>query len=224
MDPHHHGQPAGGRIGGAPDVQEQAVFRRSRSARARLAAGGGPNRPCMQFAPNSAAWRTPVHRAAGCGGRHRKSPTEARRRGCPCTRRLRRRPRLAGRRYPPSRLQALAHAPWCQHSSRLPARPASTREAWSPSKPPWLCRSVLRAYGIVQAVSTRRCPSLRLNRRETDIRREIGKTVEATAVAADRYRPAPAGASPSARRRAVSLVGALPKKRPYSRVNCDGLR
>ena len=39
-----------------------------------------------------------------------------------------------------------------------------------------------------------------------------------------RYRPAPAEASPSARRRAVSFVGALPKKRAYSRLNCEGLR
>ena len=67
-----------------------------------------------------------------------------------------------------ARLQALAHAPRRQHSSRPPARPASTREAWSPSKPPWLCRPFWRIplpllvsidrRGIVQAVSTRRLP------------------------------------------------------------------
>ena len=46
-------------------------------------AGGGPNRPCMQSAPNSAAWRTPVHVAAGCGGRHRRSPTGGAAKGMP---------------------------------------------------------------------------------------------------------------------------------------------
>jgi hypothetical protein len=31
-------------------------------------------------------------------------------------------------------------------------------------------------------------------------------------------------ANPSSRSRAISLLGALPKKRPYSLLNCDGLR
>src|SRR6266550_9619605 len=39
------------------------------------APGGGPNRPCIQGGPNSAARRTPVHLGVGCGGRHRNSPT-----------------------------------------------------------------------------------------------------------------------------------------------------
>ena len=47
------------------------------------AAGGGPNRPCMQSAPNSAAWRMPVHGAAGWGGRHRSSPTGGAANGMP---------------------------------------------------------------------------------------------------------------------------------------------
>ena len=47
------------------------------------AGGGGPNRPCMQLAPYSAAWRTPVHRAAGWGGRHRRSPTGGAAKGMP---------------------------------------------------------------------------------------------------------------------------------------------
>ena len=47
------------------------------------AAGGGPNRPCMQSAPNSAAWRTPVQRATGWGGRHRRSPTGGAAKGMP---------------------------------------------------------------------------------------------------------------------------------------------
>ena len=31
-------------------------------------------------------------------------------------------------------------------------------------------------------------------------------------------------ANPSSRSRAISLLGALPKKRPYSLLNCDGLK
>jgi hypothetical protein len=37
----------------------------------------------MQLAPNSTAWRTPVQRAAGCGGRHRSSPTGGAANGIP---------------------------------------------------------------------------------------------------------------------------------------------
>ena len=37
-------------------------------------------------------------------------------------------------------------------------------------------------------------------------------------------RPLPTGPSPSSRSRAMSLPGALPKKRAYSRLNCEALR
>jgi hypothetical protein len=37
----------------------------------------------MQSAPKSAAWRTPVHGAAGWGGRHRRSPTGGAAKGIP---------------------------------------------------------------------------------------------------------------------------------------------
>src|SRR6476620_2318185 len=45
--------------------------------------GGPPNRPCIQSAGNSVAWRTPVHLAAGCGGRQRSSPTGGAANGTP---------------------------------------------------------------------------------------------------------------------------------------------
>src|SRR5687768_1536243 len=37
----------------------------------------------MQLAPNSVAWRTPVQRAGGCGGRQRRSPTGGAANGMP---------------------------------------------------------------------------------------------------------------------------------------------
>jgi len=37
-------------------------------------------------------------------------------------------------------------------------------------------------------------------------------------------RQASVGPRPSSRSRVMSLLGALPKKRAYSRLNCDGLR
>src|SRR5579872_2561078 len=45
--------------------------------------GGGTKRPCMQSAPNSVAGRIPLHRTAGWGGRHRKSPTGGAAKGMP---------------------------------------------------------------------------------------------------------------------------------------------
>ncbi len=128
-----------------PDAQG-----RQEAARRNVPACSSPRSPRPGARPSTA----PPAAAAATAGRRQ----EAQRRGCPCRRRLRRRPCLAARRYPPSRLPALAPARWSQHSSRLPVRPASTREVWSRSKPRSLFRSVLRAYGIVQAVSTRRLP------------------------------------------------------------------
>ncbi len=66
------GAPAGGAGAGA-----------GAPARAPALGGGPPPRPCIQFAPNSAAWRTPVHGAAGWGGLHRRSPTGGAAKGMP---------------------------------------------------------------------------------------------------------------------------------------------
>ena len=166
VDPHHHGQPAwrsrrrGARRSGTGSLQTDGEAARSAARRSPGRAGeaarrivpacSSPRTPRPGARPSTA----PPAAAAATAGRRREAP----RRGCPCRRRRRRRPRLAARRYPPARRQALAHAPRCQHSSRPPARPASTREPGHSSKPPWLCRSVLRACASYRPCRLDRLP------------------------------------------------------------------
>ena len=155
------------------------------------AGGGGPNRPCMQLAPYSAAWRTPVHGAAGWGGRHRRSPTGGAAKGMPlkettpssttpCTSPLSTRtsdcacPRAAV----PTLVAAASAA--SEHARSLvtlePIAALSSRFARIPL--PLLVSTIVRTarnqieHSLSDAVSYRprrvtACPSLQPNRRET---------------------------------------------------------
>ena len=170
IDPDHHGQIAGGRIGRTPDVQVQAVLRRSLNG-GRSRRGGAARSGRRRWEQGRSALS---RRRTGARTRTRRRPepslhaVRSEFRGLAHARPLRRRlrrspPQLAdGRRREgdalegddavgdhalqlaaihPHKRTALANARRCQHSSPPPGRPASTTEAWSPSKPPWCLSS-----------------------------------------------------------------------------------
>ena len=110
---------AGAHAAGVPCPEPEArpgARPRQEAARRNVPACSSLRIPWLGARPSTA----PPAAAAANAGR----PQGERRRGCPCRRRLRRRPRLAARRYPPSRRPALAPAPHRRHSSRLPVRRA----------------------------------------------------------------------------------------------------
>ena len=212
----------GGRIGGAPDVQEQAILRRHRRrgrtrGRRRSESSLHAVRPELRGLAHARPPRRRLGRppAQVADGRRREGnalegddsvvdhalqfagihPHDCRRlrtRRGANTRRGRQRGQRAHEKSGHPRNRRGSVVTFCAHTS------------------PFACQHDRRVGRMVGAAVI--CKTvLRRRRRARDGRLSAG------------YRPAPA-ASPSARRRAVSFMGALPKKRAYSRLNCDGLR